>query len=161
GGFSTYQARGAVADVAKVLGLSECQVRRFTEHFPWTGARGLSERLKQNIECRHLPLEEEPYKTALEMAESLDGLPRYPKMHPCGVVLSRQPMHELTPTFPANKGYPTTHFDMDWVEAVGLVKIDVLAQGGLAVMRDVRTSLASRRIEVDLNQLGPWEDPHV
>ena len=82
--------------------------------------------------------DEEPYRTAIEMAEFLDGVPRYPKMHPCGVVLSRQPMHELTPTFIANKGYATTHFDMDAVEAVGLVKMDILAQGGLAAMRDVK-----------------------
>jgi DNA polymerase III alpha subunit len=43
-------------------------------------------------------------------------------MHPCGVVVSRQPIHELTPTFIANKGYSTTHFDMDAVEVIGLVK---------------------------------------
>ena len=77
------------------------------------------------------------------MAEFLDGFPRYPKMHPCGVVLSRQPMHELTPTFIANKGYATTHFDMDAVEAIGLVKMDILAQGGLAVMRDVKAMLGA------------------
>src|SRR5262249_50796148 len=98
GGFSTYQARGAVGDVAKVLGVSEHQVRRFTERFPWSGGRDLAERLRENVECRDLPLEEEPYRTAVEMAAFLDGVPRYPKMHPCGVVLSRQPMHELTPT---------------------------------------------------------------
>ena len=62
-------------------------------------------------------------------------------MHPCGVVLSRQPMHELTPTFVSQKGYPTTHFDMDAVEAIGLVKMDILAQGGLAAMRDVKAML--------------------
>jgi DNA polymerase III alpha subunit len=82
-------------------------------------------------------------------------------MHPCGVVLSRQPMHELTPTFISNKGYATTHFDMDAVEAIGLVKVDVLAQGGLAVMRDVKTSLAKRAVSVDLNALEPWQDPEV
>src|SRR5258706_7871940 len=84
------------------------------------------------------------------MAEFLDGFPRYPKMHPCGVVLSRQAMHELTPTFISNKGYPTTHYDMDAVEVIGLVKVDVLAQGGLAAIRDVKASLAQRGIEVDL-----------
>jgi error-prone DNA polymerase len=82
-------------------------------------------------------------------------------MHPCGVVVSRQPLHELTPTFIANKGYPTTHFDMDAVEVIGLVKIDVLAQGGLAAMRDVKASLAQRGITVDLNALEPWQDPQV
>jgi hypothetical protein len=124
GGFSTYQARGAVGDVAKVLGVSEHQIRRFTEKFPWSfGASfdenahpdflgaNLIEWLKAMPECRDLPLDEEPYKTAIETAAFLDGFPRYPKMHPCGVVLSRQPLHELTPTFIANKGYPTTHLD--------------------------------------------------
>jgi DNA polymerase III alpha subunit len=42
-------------------------------------------------------------------------------MHPCGVVLSRAPMADLVPCFNSHKGYPTTHFDMDSVEAIGLV----------------------------------------
>jgi DNA-directed DNA polymerase III PolC len=161
GGFSTFQARSAVADVAKVLGVSEFQIRRFTEHFPWTSAGHIREAVLQSQECRDLPVHEEPYRTALEMAAFLDGFPRYPKMHPCGVVLSRQPMAELTPTFTSNKGYPTTHFDMDAVEAIGLVKIDILAQGGLAAMRDTRSALAARGIEVDVGRLEPWDDPQV
>jgi DNA polymerase III alpha subunit/nucleotidyltransferase/DNA polymerase involved in DNA repair len=165
GGFSTFQARSAFAEVAKVLGVGERDVRKFTEHFPWgfgggwvpegpapKGGEGLIELLRANPETCDLPLDEEPYRTALEMAEFLDGMPRYPKMHPCGLVLSRQPMHELTPTFIANKGCSTTHFDMDAVEAIGLVKMDILAQGGLAAMRDAKASLAKRGIEVDLER---------
>jgi error-prone DNA polymerase len=174
GGFSTFQARSAVADVAKVLGVSEFQIRRFTEHFPWSFGGGweavdevlprgakLLEKLKARPECRDLPLDEEPFRTAVEMAVFLDGFPRHPKMHPCGVVLSRQAMCELTPTFIANKGWPTTHLDMEAVEAVGLVKMDILAQGGLAVMRDAGQSLAGRGITVDLPGLEPWQDPAV
>jgi DNA polymerase III alpha subunit len=117
--------------------------------------------LEASPENRDLPLNEEPFKTAIDMAEFLDGVPRNPKMHPCGVVLSRQPIYELTPTFIANKGYPTTHYDMDAVEVLGLVKVDVLAQGGLAAMRDVKESLAKRNISVDLNGLEPWEDQKI
>ena len=174
GGFSTFQARSAFADVAKVLGVAEREVRRFTNHFPWSfgggwipneptpsGGAKLREMLAASPENRDLPLNEEPFKTALDMAEFLDGVPRNPKMHPCGVVLSRQPIHELTPTFIANKGYSTTHFDMDAVEVLGLVKVDILAQGGLAAMRDVKESLHNRDITVDLNALEPWQDPNV
>jgi DNA-directed DNA polymerase III PolC len=192
GGFSTFQARSAFAEVAKVLGVAEREVRKFTDHFPWSfgggwvpdeptpsGGDDLIAMLKASPENRDLPLEEEPYRTALYMAAQLDNVPRYPKMHPCGVVLSRQPMHELTPTFIANKGYVTTHFDMDAVEAIGLVKMDILAQGGLAAMRDVKAMLAEREVEVDLDRclarkttdgrlfLGnpdapePWQDPEV
>jgi DNA-directed DNA polymerase III PolC len=161
GGFSTFRARSAVADVAKVLGVSEFQIRRFTEHFPWNSATDILEALEQNQECQDLPIHEEPYKTALKMGAFLDGVPRYPKMHPCGVVLSRQPIAELTPTFMSNKGYPTTHYDMDAVEAIGLIKIDILAQGGLAAMRDTKQALLKRGIEVDLGKLEPWEDAGV
>ena len=174
GGFSTFQARSAFADVAKVLGVAEREVRRFTDHLPWSfgggwvpdehtpsGGAKLRELLAASPENRDLPLNEEPFKTALDVAEFLDGFPRHPKMHPCGVVLSRQPMHELTPTFISNKGYPTTHFDMDAVEIIGLVKVDVLAQGGLAAMRDVKASLAKRSVTVDLNALEPWQDSQV
>ena len=192
GGFSTFQARSAFAEVAKVLGVSEREVRKFTDHFPWSfgggwipgeptpsGGAGLIEMLRASPENRDLPFDEEPYRTALQMAEFLDGVPRYPKMHPCGLVLSRQPLHQLTPTFIANKGYATTHFDMDAVEAIGLVKMDILAQGGLAAMRDVKAMLGERGIEVDLDRciardksdgrllLGdpqapePWRDPNV
>jgi len=174
GGFSTFRARAAFADVAKTLGVSERQVRKITEHFGWNfgggwvpdestpnGETRLREMLASSPVSSDLPLNEEPFKTALELAEFLDGVPRNPKMHPCGVVLSRQPMHELTPTFVSAKGYPTTHLDMDAVEAVGLVKLDVLAQGGLAVLRDAKRSLAVRGIGVDFASLEPWEDSAV
>ena len=189
GGFSTFQARSAFAEVAKVLGVAEREVRKFTDRFPWNFGSSweptgfevplLTKLMQDSIECRDLPLNEEPYKTALQTAQFLDGMPRYPKMHPCGVVLSRQPMCELTPTFIANKGYSTTHFDMDAVEEVGLVKMDILAQGGLAAMRDVKAMLATRNIDIDLErciardaQTGkilhgdptlpePWKDPTV
>jgi DNA-directed DNA polymerase III PolC len=174
GGFSTFQARSAFGEVAKVLGVAEREVRKFTDHFPWSfgghwvpgepapsPGPGLMELLKSSSANRDLPLEEEPYRTAILMAEFLDGLPRYPKMHPCGVVISRQPMAELTPTFTSNKGYPTTHFDMDAVEAIGLVKMDILAQGGLAAMRDAKGWLARRGVEVDFAGLEPWKDEKV
>ena len=167
GGFSTFQSRSAFAEVAKVLGVSEFQVRRITERLPhFSRTSELAEAVAGMPECRDLPLEEEPYRTALRMAQFLDGFPRYPKMHPCGLVLSRQPMNEITPCFVSAKGYPTTHFDMDSVEAVGLVKMDILAQGGLAVMRDVRLSVRSPKSKVqspavNLDVLEPWDDPRV
>ena len=153
GGFSTYQARSAVGDVAKVLGVSEFQIRRLTERLPQVRPEALAEAIAIRQECRDLPLNEEPYRTALQMAVFLDGFPRHAKMHPCGVVISRPPMAELTPCFVANKGYPTTHFDMDAVEAIGLVKIDILAQGGLAAMRDVAASVRQRGLEIDRQRL--------
>jgi len=161
GGFNTYQGRSAIADIAKVLGVSEYQIRRVTEHVPYASAVNVARAIQVSQETRDCPWGEEPYKTALEMAGFLDGFPRHAKMHPCGVVLSRDPILSLTPTFVSAKGYPTTHFDMDSVEAVGLIKMDILAQGGLAVIRDTLSLLKDRGIVPDLEHLEPWDDQQI
>ncbi|MFC5455988.1 DNA polymerase III subunit alpha [Prosthecobacter fluviatilis] len=178
GGFSTFQARSAFGDVAKVLGVAENEIRRLTEHMPWTDARHAADALAVSRESDHSAWQEEPLRTALLMAGMLDGLPRYAKMHPCGVVLSRDPIRTQTPTFTSSKGWPTTHFDMDAVEAVGLIKLDILAQGGLAVLRDTQITLGAQDLKLDLPALEvgaaggtehpprtgavqPWSDPGV
>src|ERR1700726_675002 len=161
GGFSTYRGKSAFADIAKVMGVSEYQIRRMTQRLPWTDATNLQRAVQESQECRHLDFSEDPYQTALRLANRLDGFPKNPKMHPCGVVLSRLPVTCLTPVFTSAKGYPTTHLDMEQVEAIGLIKMDILAQGGLAVMRDAKRMIAARGVEVDLKGLEPWDHPEV
>ena len=161
GGFSTFQARSALAEIGKVLGLSDFQVRRLTEQIPNVAARDIAQAVADCVESQSEVFSEEPARTAVILAALLDGFPRYPKMHPCGIVLSCDAILDHSPTFESAKGYPTTHFDMDSVEAVGLVKLDILAQGGLAVMRDARKMIEERGISIDLESLEPWEDPAI
>lgn len=179
GGFSTFQARSAFADIAKVLGVAENEIRRLTQHMPWAAdARQVAELVATSQECRDSPWQEEPMRTALLMAHMLDDFPRYAKMHPCGIVLSSSSIRDHTPTFTSAKGWPTTHFDMDGAEAVGLIKLDILAQGGLAVLRDAKATLHSQGKFFNLHRLEtgltggteeparpedsePWSDPGI
>ncbi len=185
GGFSTYQARSALAEIAKTLGVSEFQIRRFTECIPRVRARDLPAAVAESRECAGLPISENPYAFAMELAGRLDGFPRHPKTHPCGVVLSGPPVTDLSPLFSSASGWPATHLDMHSVEALGLVKMDILGQAGLSVLRDACASLRTRGIDarfgtsakplapsplavppqpasiLDLDQLAPWEDPEV
>jgi DNA-directed DNA polymerase III PolC len=159
GGFNTYQGRSAFADIAKALGVSEFQIRRMTEKLPQTSARHVAAAAQESVESRGLTWEENPYQAALQLAARLDGFPRHAKMHPCGVVISREPVGELTPLFTSASGRATTQFDMEAVEAMGLVKLDILAQGGLSVLRDTREALRVRGIEPPAP--GQWDDPRV
>ncbi len=154
GGFSMYRYRSAVAEIAKTLGVSEWQIRRFTERMPSGGNFStIKKSIVGRVECRDLPVSEEPYKTAIELAGMLDGLPRHPKAHPCGVVLSGVPIKGLVPVFQTAKGYPATQMDMDGVEDLGLVKFDILGQAGLAVMRDA--TVVAQRLTALPSSSGP------
>ena len=159
GGFDTYRGRSAFADIAKALGVSEFQIRRMTEKLPQTSARDVESAARGSVEAQGLSWDENPYRAALKLAARLDGFPRHAKMHPCGVVISRQPVAEFSPVFTSSGGRPTTQFDMEAVEAMGLVKLDILAQGGLSVLRDTRAALHARGIAPP--EPGSWDDREV
>lgn len=135
GALHTFQGRSAVAEIAKVYGIPEREARRFTSRLPYyTG--DAREAFATLPECRDLPLHEEPYRTVLELAGGFDGIPRHFAMHPCGLVISGRPLSDRLPLFESAKGLLTTHYTMDDVEELGLLKLDLLGQAGLTVLRE-------------------------
>jgi error-prone DNA polymerase len=166
GGFNTYQGRAAVAEIAKALGMPDHEAHRLTEHFPhYTRASQAAVAAGQTPAAVDGWFATEPARLALTLAERLDGLPRHRKIHPCGLVLSRRPILDFTPVFLAEKGWPATHFEMDAVEEAGLVKLDLLAQGGLAVLRDTARLVRDCPLADPAAPRRPprrsWEDPAV
>ena len=155
GAFNTFQGRAAVADIAKVYGIPDREVRRFTERLPWsrfTGESGGMDLIRESPECRHLPYDQEPWRTILAMAPRFDGVPRHFTMHPCGLVISARPITHMMPLFRSAKGILTTHYAMDDVEELGLLKMDLLGQAGLSVLRDSIANVKTNRgetIELD------------
>ncbi len=158
GAFNTFQGRAAVADIAKVYGIPEREVRRFTERLPhFMGDAEAA--VREQPECRNLPYLEEPYRTILRMAGSFHGIPRHRMMHPCGLVISAVPIADRMPVFESAKGILTTHYDMDDVEELGLLKMDLLGQAGLSVLRETRDNLRENRdLEIDPHQACDWQD---
>ncbi len=162
GAFNTFQGRAAVADIAKVYGIPEREVRRFTEHMPrFMGDAGTVAGTLP--ECRHLPWQEEPYRTVLKMASRLDGIPRHASMHPCGLVISGEPLADRMPLFMSAKGYLTTQYAMDDVEELGLLKMDLLGQAGLSVLRDACANIRENRGHapdpgaIDFQDAATWD----
>lgn len=157
GAVHTFQGRSAVAEIARVYGIPEREARRFTEHLPRHHGDAL-EAVLETPECRNLPWNEEPYATVLRIAGELDGVPRHFAMHPCGLVLSADPLVRRMPLFVSSKGWLTTHYDMEDVEELGLLKMDLLGQAGLTVLRETLENVeANHRVRPDLSRLD-WED---
>lgn len=157
GAVHTFQGRSAVADIAKVYGIGEREVRRFTENLPhFMGDAAEAARLTP--ECQSLPLNQEPYKTVLRIAGSFEGIPRHFAMHPCGLVISGDPVVDRMPLFESSKGLLTTHYAMDDVEELGLLKMDLLGQAGLTVLHDAAANVhANHGLSIDWKSLD-WSD---
>jgi DNA-directed DNA polymerase III PolC len=142
GSFITMHARLAVREVAKVFGVPPGEVDRFTKRLPHRPVREILTAIRDLPECQDLPVDDEPWKTILQVALRLDDAPRHLGIHPCGTVISARPLTRLAPLERATKGIVVTQYDMNAVEALGLIKLDLLGQRGFTTM-----SLALDNIE--------------
>ena len=149
---NTYHARAAVAELGKVFGLPAHEVHKATRLLPHTAAWNVEQSIRQSPEARDFPIAEEPYRTILQLAAGLEGLPHHWAMHPCGIVVSPEPLTDLVPVQPSSRGHLVAQYDMDAVEAMGFIKIDLLGQAGLSVLRDTVASIReTEHRDIDLH----------
>jgi error-prone DNA polymerase len=122
----TYRARHAIRDAGAALGLPGMEIDMLAKSMPHVRARNIAATLASLPELRHLNSSAPLMAATIEMAQRLDGLPRHLAMHPCAIVLSDAGFLDRAPLMASAGGYPMVAFDKDDVEAVGLLKLDVL-----------------------------------
>jgi error-prone DNA polymerase len=122
----TYRARHAIRDAGAALGLPGMEIDMLAKSMPHVRARNIAATLESLPELRKLNTSTPLMQATIEMAQRLDGLPRHLAMHPCAIVLSDGGFLDRAPLMSSAGGYPMVAFDKDDVEAVGLLKLDVL-----------------------------------
>jgi error-prone DNA polymerase len=142
---NTFQPRGALREVAKVHGRPAGEIREVTRRIPFfyeTGER-LDRLVATHPNFRGLQLASN-WQDFARLAENLVGIPRHMSVHPGGVVITPTPLTDYVPVEPATKTLadhpdlpvPVIQFEKDGTEDAGLVKIDLLGNRSLAVIRD-------------------------
>ena len=130
---STYHSAGAVRDVAKALGLPPDQVNALADccgH--WSDDTPPVERLREGGFDPDSPV----LRRVLSLTGQLIGFPRHLSQHPGGFVISEQPLDSLVPVENAAMADRTIiQWDKDDLDAVGLLKVDILALGMLSAIR--------------------------
>lgn len=142
GGFATFKGRASVAEVAKAMGVPAHEAHAWSKRLPHGSLKKFLTRKDGYVEARGV-WEDERFTEAVERAVDLHGLPRHPMMHPCGMVIADRPITEFTPVGGSARGFSMTQMSMDPIEDMGLLKMDLLGQAGLSVIRDCCSNLAS------------------
>ncbi|MCX5757276.1 MAG: DNA polymerase III subunit alpha, partial [Candidatus Hydrogenedentes bacterium] len=157
--FNTFQARSALREVAKAFGWTDAEIGPIVRRIPHYHASDIRTLLERIPECRGLHPDLEPLKSILAISESLDGFPRHLSIHSGGLVIAPEPLTRFTPLQRAPKGIQITQYDMHAVEALGLIKMDLLGHRSLTVIHDaVEAVRANRGIALDIERL-PDPDP--
>lgn len=125
--FQTYHARSALRDLGKALGYTLDEINRLTKNITSIPADGIRALLNRLPELRNHPLQEDKYSKLLDFCAAINGFPRQIGTHLGGLVISGQPLTNITPLQPSAKGVLITQFDKNTIEDLGLIKIDLLS----------------------------------
>ena len=158
--FGKLQAKAAVRDVGRVLGMPYGQVDKIASLIPNNPANpvSLADAIKGEPKLQEMQETDEAIAKLLDTALQVEGLYRNASTHAAGVVIGRKPLIEITSIYRDPRSPSLiTQYSMKYVEQASLVKFDFLGLKTLTVLQRAVQLLKERGIEVDLDRL-PLDD---
>ena len=153
--FATFQARSAVRDFAKALGLPPGEIERLARAVdPWKPRNDIEGDVPRSGSPR--------WRALVRLARDAWSLPRHQSQHPGGMVISTQPLIDLCPVQPASmEGRQMVQWDKDSCGDAGFLKIDLLGLGMLSAVERCVDEIARVRGErIDLSRIS-YDDREV
>jgi error-prone DNA polymerase len=152
----SYRPRSVLRDVGKALGVDESIVDQVAKsHRWWDGKTALAERLQECGMDSTAPIAQH----WVDIAQKLLSFPRHLSQHPGGFVIARGNLSRMVPI--ENAAMPdrsVVQWDKDDLDALGLLKIDILALGMLSMIRRALELISEQRGERFELQDIPAED---
>lgn len=155
-----FGARAAVREVAKVFGIPAAEIKEVTRRMSfYTDPEDLLRRVETHPKFRAFPLDP-PWPEVMRLATRLESLPRHLATHCGGVILAPDRVSRYVPVERSAKGIHIIQWEKDQTETAGLVKIDLLGNRSLAVIRDALAAIRKNTGEtIDYALLNPIDDP--
>lgn len=172
--FGTMEARQAIRDAGRALGMPYSQPDRIAKMMP-PGFQGfkvtLERALDESLELKMAYSSEEDTKRLIDLARHLEGVARHASVHAAGVVIADKTLSEYTPLQREPRGGKKiiTQYDMYSLDinsapdgrAIGLLKMDFLGLRNLTILQTAINYLHDLKgVEIDITKI-PLDDPRV
>ena len=156
--FGTLGGRASVRDVGRVLNISSKYLDVICKKMPFKGT--LRELKHQDKEINLLIENDEKLKLLEKIVNLIEGNKRHTSIHAAGIVISREPLSDILP-IKKGEDINLTEYTMDYLEELGLIKMDFLGIKNLSiidnVIKDIEKSTGKK---IDFNKI-PFDDPKV
>lgn len=157
--FGTMAAKGAVRDVARVMGIPYQAADKVSKLIPYGLHVTLDGALKENGDLMALYKSDSTVRKLIDTARKIEGMPRHASTHAAGVVICPAPVSNYVPV-QKNGDVTVTQYTMTALERLGLLKMDFLGLRNLTVIRDASDFIRRTNPDFDINKI-PIDDPKV
>ncbi|MGC8604436.1 MAG: DNA polymerase III subunit alpha, partial [Desulfomonilaceae bacterium] len=151
-----FKCRSAVRLASRAMGYPLREIDRLASCLPWSlGGRNLKLSLEQLPELKGAPIQKEIQ--LVDFASRLTGLPFQMSVHLGGIIIAPDDIKTWSPVGRSPKGAPVSQLDKDDVEALGLLKLDILGLRMHTAIRKAIEKLNQKRISLNLDRI-PLDD---
>lgn len=158
--FGTMAPRACIRDVGRAMNYSYAEVDRIAKMIPTMLNITIDKALDINAELKEIYDQDDRVKELIDVARSLEGIPRHTSTHAAGVVIASQPLVNFVP-LQQNEDMIVTQFTMGTLEELGLLKMDFLGLRTLTVMRDAVAMIKENNgVDIDLDKIN-FDDKEV
>jgi error-prone DNA polymerase len=159
--YVTFQARNAIREVGKVLGMPQDLLDRMAKAVSSYSARDIDEDLGRLEQFRSY-VTSLPWQHFVSLCKEIADFPRHLSIHVGGMIISSCPLIDIVPIERATMpGRIVCQWDKDGVEDAGLVKVDILGLRMLSLIQEaVELIKEGRGIDIDLEKI-PLDDGKV
>ena len=157
--FGTMAAKGVIRDVGRVLGMSYQDTDVVAKAVPFDLGITLEKALQLSPQLHNMYEERDDVRRLIDMAMTLEGMPRHASTHAAGVLITGHPVMEYVP-LQRNDEVITTQYPMGTVERLGLLKMDFLGLRTLTVIRDTFDMLREQGVDMKPEDI-PLDDKAV
>lgn len=156
--FQRMKPKSAIRDVARVLSIDLKIVNKITKLIPDITDLSFEEIIMSSKELKDY---EKEFKDLFWFTKKIIGSPRQTGMHAAGIVLSKLPLDEIVPLQISASGDCTTQYSMEYLEQLGLLKMDILGLTNLTTIWNVLKLIKQvHKIEIKLDEIN-LEDQKV
>ncbi|MGN8844588.1 DNA polymerase III subunit alpha [Niallia sp. HCP3S3_B10] len=159
--FGTLAAKAALRDVGRAFGLSVKELDELSRMIPSKLGINLKQSYQESTRLQQFVASSPRNKKLFDTACKIEGLPRHTSTHAAGVVLSQQPLVEIIPIQSGHEDIYLTQYSMEYLEELGLLKMDFLGLRNLSFMESILEMIyKTTKKKIDIRKI-PIDDSAV
>ncbi len=158
--FGSLGAKQVLRDVGRVLAIPLSDVDLLCKMVPNVLKINLDAVYKQNKKFAQAIQAKKEFKRLFLIARKLEGLPRHASTHAGGIVLSNKPISSVCPLIAVEDDLYSTQYTMEYLEDLGLIKIDFLGLRNLTIIDEVVSHIKAHGQNLDVKSI-PLDDPET
>lgn len=152
--YQTFGIKASLRDVSKVLGLSQYDVDYIAKNVNAPLDMNLDELYESSAKFKSFIDSRQIYRDIFRIARKICGLPRQTTLHAAGMVLANDSLYNYLPLYEHDDGVYATQYDLNYIENVGLLKMDLLGLKNLGIVQNTLDNIHANNKKVYLNYIN-------